>query len=156
MIANKLMMVSGIIIIRDFMIANKFMIVHDLIVISDFMIVNLLVIVNYRTPDGDFMIVSDLMIADNLMISIVSVRFLTVDVVPSLLNLFSGRLLSSELELKVQLKLSSSSGLAETLQLMEAISPWATPYTNFWCSEQTGLTAERKRAFTFFFARSCF
>ena len=72
------------------------------------------------------------------------------EVVPSLLNLLSGRLLSSELELKVQLKLRSSAGFAATVQLMEAISPWATPYTSFWCSEQTGLTGRWKEHYLLF------
>jgi len=54
---------------------------------------------------------------------------LTVEVVPLLRNLLAGKELSSELELKVQRKRSSSAlaGLALTVQLMDAISPCATP-----------------------------
>ena len=51
----------------------------------------------------------------------------TCDVDPVLLNRFSGSVLSSELELNVHVKASPAAGLAFTEQLMEAISPCATP-----------------------------
>ena len=48
---------------------------------------------------------------------------------------------NSALELKVQRKRIPLLGLAFTVQLIEAISPWATPYTIFWSAPQTGLSA---------------
>lgn len=47
------------------------------------------------------------------------------------LNLEEGSVLSSELELNVHRNCRSEAGLAFTEQLIEAISPWATPYTIF-------------------------
>ena len=49
---------------------------------------------------------------------------------------------NSALELKVQRKRIPLVGLAFTVQLIEAISPWATPYTIFWSAPQTGLSAK--------------
>lgn len=65
----------------------------------------------------------------------------TCEVDPTVLNRLSGSVLSSELELKVQVKARPAAGLALTEQLMEAISPCATPYTIFWWSAHTGLSA---------------
>ena len=56
------------------------------------------------------------------------------------LNLLLGNSFNSELELNVHLNLMFPAGLALTVQLTEATSPWATPYTNFWAAEHTGLT----------------
>ena len=63
---------------------------------------------------------------------------------PAVLKRLSGSVLSSELELKVHVKASPVAGLALTEQLMEAISPCATPYTIFWWSAHTGLSGRRE------------
>lgn len=72
-----------------------------------------------------------------------SSKTITCEVGPVVRNLDSGNVLSSELELKVQWNWSWSSGFERTVQLIDAISPWATPYTNFWWSAQTGLSGTK-------------
>ena len=64
----------------------------------------------------------------------------TCEVGPWDLQRDSGKVFNSALELKVQRKRIPLLGLAFTVQLMEAISPWATPQTIFWSAPQTGLS----------------
>ena len=81
-----------------------------------------------------------------VMLSAVSISYflevlkLTCEVGPWEVYRDSGRVFNSALELKVHRKRIPLVGLALTLQLMEAISPCATPYTIFWSAPHTGLS----------------
>ena len=72
--------------------------------------------------------------------SLLVVLKLTCEVGPWEVYRDSGRVFNSALELKVHRKRIPLVGLALTLQLMEAISPCATPYTIFWSAPHTGLS----------------